>query len=148
MSFLVAYRCPSLRILIVDDNIDAAESLAMCLELDGHRTRSARDGESALAVASEFRPQAAIFDIGLPRMNGYELARRLRDQANSGPPPLLVAVTGWGTEEDRRRAQEAGFDLHLVKPIDPERLSRLITGRDVGTLLVPKARCADGALPD
>jgi signal transduction histidine kinase/ActR/RegA family two-component response regulator len=122
----------SLRILIVDDNLDAAESLAMCLELEGHRTRSARDGESALALALEFQPQAAILDIGLPGMNGYELARCLKGQANSGPPPLLVAVTGWGTEEDRRRAQEAGFDLHLVKPIDPERLSRLITSAEVG----------------
>lgn len=121
----------SLRILIVDDNLDAAESLAMCLELEGHRTRSARDGESALALASEFQPQAAVLDIGLPGMSGYELARCLRGQATSGPPPLLIAVTGWGTEEDRRRAQEAGFDVHLVKPIDPETLSRLITDTEV-----------------
>jgi CheY-like chemotaxis protein/anti-sigma regulatory factor (Ser/Thr protein kinase) len=119
---------PSLRILVVDDNLDAAESLAICLELNGHQTRRAGDGESALAIAAEFRPQAAILDIGLPGMDGYELARCLRGQTNSGPPPLLVAVTGWGAEEDRLRAQDAGFDLHLVKPIDPERLNRLIAG--------------------
>jgi signal transduction histidine kinase/ActR/RegA family two-component response regulator len=118
---------PSLRILIVDDNLDAAESLAICLELKGHRTRRAGDGESALAVAAEFQPQTAILDIGLPGMDGYELARCLRAQTHSGPTPLLVAVTGWGAEEDRQRAQDAGFDLHLVKPIDPERLNRLIT---------------------
>jgi DNA-binding response OmpR family regulator len=116
----------SLRILIVDDNRDAAESLAMCLDLDGHQTHRAHDGESALAVASEFQPQAAILDIGLPGMNGYELARCLRRQANSDPPPILIAVTGWGTEDDRRRTQEAGFDLHLVKPIDPDELNRII----------------------
>jgi CheY-like chemotaxis protein len=118
---------PSLRILIVDDNLDAAESLAICLELKGHRTRRAGDGESALAIAAEFQPQTAILDIGLPGMDGYELARCLRAQTRSGPTPLLVAVTGWGAEEDRQRAQDAGFDLHLVKPIDPERLNRLIT---------------------
>jgi PAS domain S-box-containing protein len=125
---------PSLRILIVDDNLDAAESLAICLELEGHRTRRACDGKSALAVAAEFHPQVALLDIGLPGMDGYELARCLRGQTNSGPPPLLVAVTGWGAEEDRRRAHEAGFDLHLVKPIDPAKLNRLITGVDVDRL--------------
>jgi PAS domain S-box-containing protein len=121
---------PSLRILIVDDNLDAAESLAICLELEGHRTRRAGDGESALAIAAEFHPQVAILDIGLPGMDGYELARCLRSRTSSGPLPLLIAVTGWGTEEDRRRAQEAGFALHLVKPIDPEKLNRLITGAE------------------
>jgi CheY-like chemotaxis protein/anti-sigma regulatory factor (Ser/Thr protein kinase) len=125
---------PSLRSLIVDDNLDAAESLAICLELEGHRTRRACDGKSALAVAAEFHPQVALLDIGLPGMDGYELARCLRGQTNSGPPPLLVAVTGWGAEEDRRRAHEAGFDLHLVKPIDPAKLNRLITGVDVDRL--------------
>jgi len=128
----------SLRVLIVDDNLDAAEGLAMCLELEGHRARTAADGESALALAAEFHPQAAILDIGLPGMSGYDLARCLRAQANADPPPLLVAVTGWGTEEDRRRAQEAGFDLHLVKLIDPDKLNRLITGAEVGPLLVPR----------
>jgi PAS domain S-box-containing protein len=125
---------PSLRILIVDDNLDAAESLAICLELEGHRTRRAGDGESALAIAAEFQPQVAILDIGLPGMDGYELATCLPRQTGSGPRPLLIAVTGWGTEEDRRRAQEAGFDLHLVKPIDPEKLNRLIAGVEAGTL--------------
>jgi PAS domain S-box-containing protein len=128
---------PSQRILIVDDNLDAAESLAICLELEGHRTRRAGDGMSALAIAVEFKPQVAILDIGLPGMDGYELAGCLRSQTDSGPPLLLIAVTGWGTAEDRRRAREAGFDMHLVKPIDPERLNRLITGVAAGAFPVP-----------
>jgi CheY-like chemotaxis protein len=131
----------SLRILIVDDNLDAAESLAICLELEGHRTQRAGDGNAALAIAAEFQPQVAILDIGLPGMDGYELARCLRSQSGSGPVPLLIAVTGWGTEEDRRRAQEAGFDLHLVKPIDPEKLNRFITG-------VAAGESADGRAPN
>ena len=139
---------PSLRVLIVDDNLDAAESLAMSLELEGHRTRCARDGESALAVASEFQPQAAILDIGLPGMNGYELARCLRDQANSGPPLLLIAVTGWGTEEDQRRAQEVGFDLHLVKPVDPQTLNQLIRGVEVDALRNTMSQRADDRIFD
>jgi PAS domain S-box-containing protein len=139
---------PSLRILIVDDNLDAAESLAICLELEGHRTRRAGDGKSALVIAAEFQPQVAILDIGLPGMDGYELARCLRSQTRPGFPPLLVAATGWGTEEDRRQAREAGFDLHLVKPIDPEKLNQLITGVEAGALLVPNGQGADGRPPN
>jgi PAS domain S-box-containing protein len=133
---------PSLRILIVDDNLDAAEGLAMCLELNGHQTRRAGDGTSALAEASVFQPQVAILDIGLPGMNGYELARYLKRRAHADPPPLLIAVTGWGTEEDRRLALEAGFDLHLVKPIDPVTLNRLFTSAEALTHRLPKALSA------
>jgi two-component system CheB/CheR fusion protein len=108
----------SRRVLVVDDNLDAAEMLGMLLSLDGHDVRTASNGPEAIAVAQQFRPQVALLDIGLPGMSGYELAGRLR--AAAGPAGLvLVAVTGWGQEEDRRRSRDAGFDDHLTKPVDP-----------------------------
>src|SRR5262249_23234997 len=97
----------SLRILIVDDNRDAADSLAMMLRLLGNDTRMAYDGLETVAVADAFRPQVVLLDIGLPRMNGYEAARTIRQQEWS-KGMVLIAVTGWGQEEDRRRAREAG----------------------------------------
>jgi PAS domain S-box-containing protein len=109
------------RILIVDDNHDAAESLSMLLSIEGHDTRVANDGEGALAAVPEFRPDTVFLDIGMPGMNGYETARHLR-QAH-GRALRLIALTGWGSEEDRRRAREAGFDAHLVKPVDPAMLA-------------------------
>jgi len=112
----------AMRILVVDDNVDAAESLAMLLELNGHHTRLAHTGESALAAAAEFQPQAVFLDIGLPGLNGYEVARRLRASSNPQQRLLLIALTGWGTEEDRRQAHAAGFDRHLVKPVDLDKL--------------------------
>ena len=120
-------RAPALplRVLVVDDNADAAEMLALFLRSEGHEVRSAHDGPAALRTAESFRPEVVVLDIGLPRMDGYEVARRLRERA--GPrTPLLVALTGYGQEEDRRRAREAGFDAHLVKPADPEELQRLL----------------------
>jgi signal transduction histidine kinase len=111
------------KILVVDDNADAAESLATLLALDGHQVRTAGDAEQATLIAREFRPELAVLDIGLPRRNGYELAQDLRKHCV--PPPVLVAVTGWGQEEDRQRARAAGFDEHLTKPVDPEALRRL-----------------------
>ena len=105
----------SRKVLVVDDNADAAESLAMILSLRGHEARTALDGPEALAVAREFRPEVVMLDIGLPGMDGYEVARRLR--ADHGGI-LLVALTGYGQDEDRRRSKEAGFDHHLVKPVD------------------------------
>ena len=105
------------RIMVVDDNVDAAESLAMYLELAGHRTRTAHSGPTAIAVALEFKPEVVFLDIGLPGMNGYEVAAQLRRQL-SPAPAVLVAVTGWGTDEDKHRATAAGFDLHLTKPVD------------------------------
>jgi CheY-like chemotaxis protein len=103
---------------VVDDNRDAADSLALLLGLAGQDARAAYDGPSAVALARDFRPELAFLDIGMPGMDGYEVARRLR-----GEPRLwgvvLVALTGWGQEEDRRRAAEAGFDHHLVKPVEP-----------------------------
>ncbi len=109
------------RILVVDDNHDAAETLSMLLNLEGHDTRVANDGESALTAAAEFLPDTVFLDIGLPGMNGYETARHLREA--HGKPLRLIALTGWGAEEDRRRAHEAGFDGHLVKPVDPALLA-------------------------
>ncbi len=104
------------RVLVVDDNEDAAELLAYALETLGHQTRTAYDGPSALEVAAEFVPDIAVLDIGLPVMDGYELARRLREAA---PAPLrLIALTGYGSPSDRERTAEAGFDAHMVKPID------------------------------
>lgn len=111
----------SRRILVVDDNVDAAESLAMLLQLDGHSTRVAHDGPAALVVAREFKPHAVLLDIGLPGMNGYEVARQLRDAETA--PMRLIALTGWSSEEARRQAHAAGFDRHLVKPVDPAQLA-------------------------
>ncbi len=113
-------------ILVVDDNTDAAESLSMLLELEGHTTRVAHDGVSALAAAAEFVPDTILLDIGMPGMNGYETARRLRDL--HGPSVRIIALTGWGAEENRRLAQEAGFDRHLVKPVDPIMLASALAG--------------------
>jgi CheY-like chemotaxis protein len=118
---------PRLRILVVDDNVDAAESLAMLLELDGHETRIAHTGESAIDLALAFAPDAAFIDIGLPGLNGYQVAQRLRADVNGRESLLLVALTGWGADEDRRHAQAAGFDVHLVKPVDFEKLSEVLT---------------------
>jgi signal transduction histidine kinase/CheY-like chemotaxis protein len=109
-----------LRVLVVDDNLDAAEMLATLLELRGHEVRMAHTGPDALEVAAAFAPQIVFLDIGLPGLNGYEVARRLR--AAHAPAPMLVAVTGWGTDEDRRQAAAAGFDRHLVKPVDLTKL--------------------------
>jgi CheY-like chemotaxis protein len=110
-----------LRILVVDDNVDAAEMLAMLLELRGHQARLAHSGPAALVAAAEFEPQVIFLDIGLPGLTGYEVARQLR-ASSAQPQPRLVALTGWGTEEDRRQARAAGFDAHLVKPVDLSQL--------------------------
>jgi PAS domain S-box-containing protein len=105
------------RVLIVDDNQDGAESLAMLLEIAGHETNTANDGLEAIEAAERFRPDAVLLDIGLPKLNGYEVCRRIREQP-WGRNMLLVAVTGWGQEEDRHRSREAGFNTHIVKPVD------------------------------
>ncbi|MFA9439954.1 ATP-binding protein [Uliginosibacterium sp. sgz301328] len=110
------------KVLLADDNIDALESLALLLSLDGHDVLCARDGEEAVALAARERPDVAIFDIGMPCLNGYDAARRIRDQ-DWGKSMMLIALTGWGSSEDQRRATEAGFDHHCTKPIDPARLN-------------------------
>ncbi|MBA3624219.1 MAG: response regulator [Methylibium sp.] len=113
------------RILVVDDNQDAATSLAELLELTGHETRFAHDGLEAVQAAESFRPDVVLLDIGLPKLNGLEAARMIRQQP-WGKDMMLVALTGWGQEEDRRMSSEAGFDAHLVKPVDPAALTELL----------------------
>jgi CheY-like chemotaxis protein len=114
------------RVLVADDNRDAAESLAMLLELSGHEVRVAHDGRTALSLAQAFRPDISLLDIGMPDLSGYEVAQTLRRET-WGAQIRLIALTGWGQEHDRRRAQEAGFDHHLTKPIDPKTLEILLT---------------------
>ena len=113
-----------LRMLIVDDNVDAAESLAFLLRLDGHEVRTAYDGAFALALAAEYAPEVVLQDIGLPKMNGYEVARRLR-QHPATARCLLVAIIGYGEADDLRRSRAAGFDHHLSKPVDFDELANL-----------------------
>jgi signal transduction histidine kinase/response regulator RpfG family c-di-GMP phosphodiesterase len=113
------------RVLVVDDNRDAAESLALLLRLDGHDVRVAHDGPAALEAAAAFGPEVVLLDIGLPRMSGHEVAARLLQQPHPGRC-LLVAMTGYGQDEDRRRSHEAGFHHHLVKPVDPQTLRDLL----------------------
>jgi signal transduction histidine kinase/ActR/RegA family two-component response regulator len=116
------------RILVVDDNRDAADMLNQLLEATGHQVAVAYDGEEALQQAVSFKPQVGLLDIGMAGMDGYELARRLRNDARVSDL-FLVAITGWGQEEDRRRALSAGFDAHLTKPADPDALDALLTAR-------------------
>jgi CheY-like chemotaxis protein len=114
------------RILVVDDNTDAAESLAALLAINGHETRLAHDGWQAMAEAKAFRPDVMFLDIGMPALDGHETARRIR-QEPWGKDIVLVALTGWGQSEDRRRSKEAGFNHHLVKPADPNVVAKLIS---------------------
>ena len=116
---------PSLRMLIVDDNRDAADSLAMLLRTTGNEIRTAYDGLEALEVASEFRPEVVLLDIGLPKIDGHEVAQRLRREA-WGQGMCLIAITGWSEESDRARSRAAGFDHHLVKPLDTGHLAQLL----------------------
>ncbi len=113
------------RILVADDNLDALESLATLLELGGHEVYSAANGALALESAERHRPEVALLDIGMPKLDGYEVARRIRAQP-WGHLITLVALTGWGQESDRRRSGEAGFDSHLVKPLDLDKLTELL----------------------
>jgi CheY-like chemotaxis protein len=112
------------RVMVVDDNHDSADTMAELMRLWGHEVRTANDGPSALECARGFHPQVVLLDVGLPGMDGYELARLLRAEGLAGR--LLVSVTGYGQDEDRRRAEEAGFDHHLTKPVDPDTLMRLV----------------------
>lgn len=115
-----------LRILIVDDNRDSADMLAMSLTFAGHETFTAHDGVAAVDAATRLDPDVILMDIGLPILSGYEAARRIREGQGHRKRPLLVALTGWSQDEDRRRSQEAGFDAHLVKPVDEVALGRLL----------------------
>jgi PAS domain S-box-containing protein len=112
-------------VLVVDDNVDAAESLAMLLAFEGHETHKAHDGAEAVTTAERVRPDIVLMDIGLPMLNGYEACRRIRNHA-WGAPIIMVAITGWGQEEDREQSNAAGFDFHLVKPVDHDELLRVV----------------------
>jgi CheY-like chemotaxis protein len=114
-----------LRILVADDNQDAALTLGALLEMLGHQVRIAHDGEAAVAAAPEFDPQLVVLDIGMPKLNGYQACKRLRQQAG-GAGRTIVALTGWGQQQDIVRSQEAGFDRHLVKPVDVQALTTII----------------------
>jgi CheY-like chemotaxis protein len=119
-------------VLLIEDNADARQSLRTLLEREGHRVDEAADGASGLARAEATEPDIVLIDIGLPSMDGYEVARRIR--ARRGATPILVAITGYGQADDRRRALEAGFDAHLTKPVFPDHLSQVLAtlARDRG----------------
>ena len=114
-----------LRLMVIDDNKDAAESMSMLFELWGHEVVCVYDGRAALDTAAKFRPDAVFLDIGLPGMDGYEIAEHLREIPRTGKV-VLVAITGYGQDEDRRRSREAGIDHHLVKPVAPDTLLKLL----------------------
>jgi CheY-like chemotaxis protein len=114
-----------LRILLVEDNPDAAESVTMLLELGGHEVRAANEAREALRIVDDFTPDIAFVDVGLPGIDGYELATRLRAH-HSCYQGVLVALTGYGRDEDKRRASEAGFDHHLTKPVDFDAVDRVL----------------------
>lgn len=113
------------RVLVVDDNRDSTETLSMLLGVKGHTTRVAADGEEAIKAAEEFRPEIVLLDLSLPKLDGYEVARELR-QRPYGASMLLVAVTGWSGNDVRAKAAEAGFDFHLLKPFDWEHLDKIL----------------------
>jgi PAS domain S-box-containing protein len=116
------------RILVVDDNVDAAQALGALLRQQGHEVHMVHDGPSALAAAEGFRPEVILLDLGMPGMDGLEVARRLRERKRE-PRPMIVAVTGWGKPVDEQRTKEAGFDMHLVKPVEEDQLQRALSGR-------------------
>ena len=116
---------PSRRILVVDDNIDSAKTLAMLLKVLGAEVHVAHDGPAALAAIEKHRPDVILLDIGMPNMDGCEVAKRIRQQPEFNHV-ALIALTGWGQEDDRRRTREAGFDHHLIKPADITALQALL----------------------
>ena len=126
------------RVLVVDDNMDVADMLVMMLQMFGHEVQAAYSGQTALETAVEYQPDFVLLDIGLPDMNGYEVARRLRQQPQT-KDVRLIAMTGYGQDSDRQLSQEAGFDLHLVKPVDPKKLQDLLATRQ-GSLSVKRRR--------
>jgi CheY-like chemotaxis protein len=132
------------RILIVDDNRDSADSLAKLLTMIGHDVAAAYDGEQAVQEAEKLRPNVVLLDIGMPKLNGYEACRSIRAQP-WGRNMYLVALTGWGQEEDRRRTEEAGFNEHMVKPVDPDALMKLLASLPMASL--PMASLPMASLP-
>ena len=114
------------KVLVADDNQDAADTLAMLLELEGCTVRTEHDGAAALSAFMAEHPSVLCLDIGMPQLNGLELARRIRDAEPEGEHALMIAISGWGTARDRAKSAAAGFDHHMVKPADFERLKRWI----------------------
>jgi CheY-like chemotaxis protein len=112
-------------VLIVDDNVDSAESLSQCLRMLGYQTLTAHDGLEAVRSAESYNPDVALLDIGLPHMSGYEAAGQIRAQPRDARL-LLIALSGWGQEEDRRKSKAAGFDHHFVKPVDIDALTNVL----------------------
>ena len=133
------------RILVADDNRDAADSLAFMLRIAGHEVCTAYDGQQALESIESFRPAVAVLDIGMPRLNGYDTARMLREQPYAHDM-MLIALTGWGQPDDRARSLSAGFDHHLVKPVDPPMLERLMAAPRKRRDKRPSAACEDATL--
>ena len=125
-----APRVPALarrrRILVADDNRDAASSLTLMLQLMGHEVFTAYDGLEALELAEGCRPDALLLDIGMPRLNGFDVARRVREET-WGRGIMIIAITGWGADQDRQRSHESGFDFHIVKPANPMTLQRILS---------------------
>jgi len=137
------------RVLIVDDNVDAAETLVMMLQLLGQTTRQTHDGKAALEAAAQFEPQIVVMDIGLPGLSGYDVVRRMRGELGMRDV-YIVALSGYGSEEDRRKSIEAGFDIHFVKPLDPSALPQILAAaacRDGGGRMVGSAVAIRDQLP-
>lgn len=121
-----------MRILVADDNQDAAQTLAALLEMMGHQVQVAYDGASALVAASAFVPEAMICDIGMPGLDGYSVVSRLRENIRDAPLPLMIACTGYGNSNDVRKSMDAGFHHHLTKPASIEELLGLLDGKAAG----------------
>ncbi len=124
-AMLNGHAAPNKRILLADDNRDAAESLAIILRLEGHEVDLAHDGAAALQLFAEKRPDVALLDIGMPKTNGYEVAKQIRAKPG-GDGVLLIAITGWAQDSDKARSRAAGFDHHLTKPVEPDMLIELL----------------------
>ena len=122
---LTSRQSKNIRVLVVDDNVDSADSLSQCLRMLGYQTLTAHDGLEAVRSAASYLPNVALLDIGLPHVSGYEAAKQIRALPR-GEQLLLIALSGWGQDEDRRRSQAAGFDHHFVKPVDIDALTNVL----------------------
>ncbi|HZA94731.1 MAG TPA: ATP-binding protein, partial [Burkholderiaceae bacterium] len=137
-SILPSRHSKNIRVLVVDDNVDSADSLSQCLRMLGYQTLTAHDGLEAVRSTESYNPDVALLDIGLPHMSGHEAARQIRAQPQ-GARLLLIALSGWGQEEDRRKSKAAGFDHHFVKPVDIDALTNVLAEHEL--------QSADSTLP-
>jgi len=131
-----------MKVLVVDDNRDAAMSLSMLVELLGYETQTAYDGQEALDVAEQFTPDVVLLDLGMPRMDGFEACRRMRERP-WGSRVAVIAVTGWGQAEDQRRTEAAGFDRHLLKPVAADLMVEMLAKLD-SAAISPRAAAKAG----